>query len=93
MTKYLKMGRLLPGENGMIQVMRDGFGEIGTVNQADMILTLSGLEPSGDIELSSSGKSVRIWVNGVMFVAIARQVRRMIREWPRRKAGLWGMVE
>jgi len=93
MTKYLKVGRLLPGENGVIRVMRDGSGEIGTLNQADMILTLSGLDPSGDIELSSSGKSVRIWANGVMFVAIARQVRGMIREWPRRKAGLWGMVK
>lgn len=93
MTKYLKVGRLLPGENGVIRVMRDGFGEIGTLNQADVILTLSGLEPSGDIELSSSGKSVRIGVNGVMFLAIARQVRGLIREWPRRKAGLWGMVE
>jgi len=32
-------------------------------------------------------------MNNVMSVAIARQVRELIRVWPRRKVGLWGMVE
>lgn len=37
MSQYLKVGRLLPEENGVIRIMKDGVGEIGTVNLADVI--------------------------------------------------------
>jgi len=44
MSQYLKVGRLLPGENGDIQIMKNGFGEIGAVNGVDVILTCGRLE-------------------------------------------------
>lgn len=46
MSGYLKIGRLLPGENDMIRIMRDGAGEIGTVSRADVILTCGDLSRS-----------------------------------------------
>ena len=98
MSGYLKIGRLLPGENDMIRIMRDGAGEIGTVTKADVILTCGGLEPfpvdpSGEMDLSNPGKAVKFTVNGVLFLAIRSQVVNMINQWPRRKAALWGVVE
>jgi hypothetical protein len=69
MSQYLKVGRLLPEENGVIRIMKDGVGEIGTVTKADVILTCGGLEPfpvdpSGEMDLSNPGKAVKFTVNG-----------------------------
>ena len=69
MSSYLKVGRLLPGKNDEIRIMKDGTGEIGTVTKADMILTCGGLEPfpilpSGEMDLSIPGKAVNFTVNG-----------------------------
>ena len=98
MSQYLKVDRLLPGENGMIRIMKDEAGEIGTVSRVDVILTCGGLEPfpvdpSGEMDLSNPGKAVKFTVNGVLFLAIRSQVVNMINEWPRRKAALFGVVE
>ena len=98
MSGYLKVGRLLPGENDVIRIMKDGSGEIGTVNRADVILMCGGFEqfpvdPTGEMDLSNPGKAVKFTVNGVLFLAIRSQVVNMINEWPRRKAALFGVVE
>ena len=98
MSYYLKVGRLLPGENGDIRIMKDSTGEIGTVVRADVILTLAGMEPfpvspSGEMDLSNPRKAVKFVVNGVLYLAIADQVRVMLNEWPKKKAALFGVVE
>ena len=98
MSGYLKVGRLLPGDNDVIRIVKDGTGEIGTVTKADAILTCGGLEPfpvlpSGEMDLSIPGKAVKFVIGGVLFLAIRSQVVGMINEWPRKKAGLWGVVE
>ena len=86
-SQYLKVGRLLPGDNGEIRIIKDGVGEIGTVKKTDAILTC------GEMDLSIPGKAVKFKVNGILFLAIRRQVVGMINEWPRRKAALFGVVE
>ena len=97
MSPYLKVGRLLPGDNDEIRIIKDGPGEIGTVTRADMILTCGGLEPfpdvpTGEMDLSAPGKAVKFVIGGVLFLAIRRQVVGMINEWPRKKVTLWGVV-
>ena len=98
MSGYLKVGRLVPGDNDEIRIMKDGTGEIGRVTKADAILTCGGLEPftvvpSGEMDLSIPGKAVKFVIGGVLFLAIRSQVVGMINEWPRRKAALFGVVE
>ncbi|WP_373840036.1 hypothetical protein [Methanospirillum sp.] len=98
MSHYLKVGRLLPGGDDLIHIVKDGTGEIGTVIMAEAILTCGGLEPflilpSGEMDLSNPGKAVKFVIGGVLFLAIRSQVVGMINEWPRRKAALWGVVE
>ena len=98
MSRYLKVGRLLPGENDEIRIIKDGAGEIGTVTKTDAILTCGGLEPfpvlpSGEMDLSTPGKAVKFVIGGVLFLAIRSQVVGMINDWPRRKAALFGVVE
>ena len=98
MSGYLKVGRLLPGDNDEIRIIKDGTGEIGTVIRADAILTCGGLEPfpvvpSGEMDLSLPGKAVKFVIGGVLFLAIRSQVVGMINEWPRRKAALFGVVD
>ena len=98
MSRYLKVGRLLPGKNDEIRIIKDGTGEIGTVTKADAILTCGGLEPfpvvpTGEMGLSIPGKAVKFVIGGVLFLAIRHQVVGMINGWPRKKAGLWGAVE
>lgn len=98
MSPYLKVGRLLPGDNDEIRIMKDGTGEIGRVTKADAILTCGGLEPfpvvpSGEMDLSLPGKAVKFMVNGILFLAIRSQVVGMINEWPRKKVALFGVVE
>ena len=98
MSSYLKVGRLLPGDNDEIRIIKDGTGEIGTVTKADLILTCGGLEPfpilpSGEMDLSIPMKAVKFVIGGVLFLAIRSQVVGMINEWPRRKAALFGVVD
>lgn len=98
MSCYIKVGRLLPGGDDLIHIVKDGTGEIGTVTMAEAILTCGGLEPfpvlpNGEMDLSNPGKAVKFVINGVLFLAIRKQVVGMINEWPRRKAALWGVVE
>lgn len=98
MSRYLKVGRLLPGENDEIRIMKDGTGEIGRVTKADAILTCGGLEPfpvlpSGEMDLSTPGKAVKFVIVGMLFLAIRSQVVGMINEWPRRKAALFCPVD
>ena len=98
MSPYLKVGRLLPGDNDEIRIMKDGTGEIGRVTNADAILTCGGLEPfpvlpSGEMDLSIPGRAVKFLIGGVLFLAIRSQVVWMINDWPRRKAALFGVVE
>ena len=54
-VRYEKIGRLRPGENGMIEVIRDGNGLIRNVHTGYLILLLSGL-PVPDLNLSESRK-------------------------------------
>lgn len=98
MSHYLKVGRLLPGGDDLIHIVKDGTGEIGTVTKADAILTCGGLEPfpvlpSGEMDLSNPGKAVKFVIGEVLFLTIRSQVVRMITDWPRRKAALFGVVE
>lgn len=98
MSQYLKVGRLLPGGDDLIHIIKDGTGEIGTVTKADAILTCGGLEPfpvlpSGEMDLSNPGKAVKFVIGEVLFQAIRSQVVGMINEWPRKKAALFGVVE
>jgi len=53
--RYEKIGRLRSGENGMIEVIRDGNGIIRPIPSGDLILLLSGL-PVPDLNLSESRK-------------------------------------
>lgn len=98
MSRYLKVGRLLLGENDVIRIIKDGAGEIGMVTKADAILTCGGLEPftvvpSGEMDLSNPGKAVKFVIGGVLFLAIRSQIVGMINEWPRRTAALFGVVD
>jgi hypothetical protein len=98
MSHYLKVGRLVPGENNLIRIMKDGSGEIGTVTKADMILTCGGLEPfpvlpNGEMDLSIPGKAIKFEINGILFLAIRSQVINMINKWPRRKTAVFSPVE
>ena len=98
MSHYLKVGRLLPGDNDEILIIKDGVGEIGTVTKADAILTCGGLEPfpilpNGEMDLSIPGKAVKFVIGGVLFLAIRSQVISMINEWPFQKAALFSPVE
>ena len=79
-------------------ILKDDSGEIGMVSRANVILTLAGMEPfpispSGEMDLSTPGKALKFVVDGVLFLAIADQVRGMINEWPRKKAALWGVLD
>lgn len=93
MSQYVKVGRLLAGEEGWIRIMKDGSGEIGRIHQSDILLTLAGMGPVERLKLSSSGKSVRFVVQGLRLVVLAKQVRGMIRDWPKKKAALWREME
>lgn len=72
MSQYLKIGHLLPVENGEIRIVKDSSGEIGRINRADVIFTLAGMDPfpvspSGEMDLSTPGKALKFVVNGCCF--------------------------
>ena len=88
-VRYVKAGRLLPGDDGYIRVIRDGTGEIGTVHKADLLLVLGG-SGYGKFRLSESGNRVIFRNNsGQEFSMLTRQVRGMLDDWPKKKAAVW----
>ena len=92
MSQYVKVGRLIAGDDGWIRLMKDGSGEIGRINQSDILLTLTGMGPVERFQLSSSGQSIQVMAQGSWYVILAKQVRGMIRDWPkidRRHCGGW----
>ncbi|OQB35905.1 MAG: hypothetical protein BWY05_01215 [Euryarchaeota archaeon ADurb.Bin165] len=92
MNNYLKVGRLIAGPEGWIRVMKDGSGEIGRVHQSDLLLTLAGIGPAEWLKLSGSGRSIQLMIQGAWYVVLAKQVRGMIRDWPKKKAALWRLI-
>jgi hypothetical protein len=88
-VRYVKTGRLVPGDDGYIRVIRDGIGEIGTVHKADLLLILGGLG-SEEFRLSESGNRVIFRdCSGQEFSILTKQVRGMLEDWPKKKAAVW----
>ncbi len=92
MSQYMKVGRLIAGDDGWIRLMKDGSGEIGRIHQSDILLTLAGMGPVERFQLSSSGGSVQVMAQGSWYVILTKQVRGMIRDWPKKRAALWRVV-
>ena len=92
MSQYEKVGRLMAGDDGWIRLMKDGSGEIGRIHQSDILLTLAGIGPVERFQLSSSGSSIQVMAQGSWYVILAKQVRGMIRDWPKKRAALWRVV-
>ena len=91
--RYEKVGRLRPGENGVIEVIRDGSGVLGIIPTGDVILALNGLSIPG-LSVQDSGKMMEITgTDGRVYVVLVRQVRGMIRDWPKGKAALFMVGE
>ncbi len=78
-VRYEKVGRFCPGDNAVIEIIRDGYGEIQSLPTGDVILTLNGLPVDG-ISVSESGKMIAISeTDGREYLALVQQVRGMIR--------------
>ncbi len=92
--RYEKVGRLYPGEGGMIEVIRDGIGVIGIIPTGDVILVLNGLSVPM-LSVNGSGKMMEIaGTDGRTYFVLVKQVRGMIRDWPKKKAAVfWDMGE
>ena len=43
MNRYVKVGRLIAGDDGWVHMMKDGSGEIERIHQSDILLTLAGI--------------------------------------------------
>lgn len=87
--RYEKVGRLKPGADGKIEVIRDGSGVISIVPVRDVTFVLNGLSVEG-LSLSESGKRIGIsGIDGEEYFVLAKQVRGMIRDWPKKKAALF----
>ena len=93
MSQYVKVGRLIAGDDGWVRLMKDGSGEIGRIHQSDILFTLAGMGPVERLELSNSGKSIQVMAQGSWYVILAKQVRVMIRDWPKKRAALWRVVD
>lgn len=88
-VRYEKVGRLRSGENADIEAIRDGYGVIRSIPTGDIILVLNGL-PVEDVSVSESGKMIEITgTDGGLYLALVKQVRGMIRDWPKGKAALF----
>jgi hypothetical protein len=83
------IGRLIADADGWIREFKDGTGEIGRIHQSDILLTLAGIGPGERLELSISGQSVQVLAQGPLYVVLAKQVKGMIRDWPKKRAALW----
>ncbi len=88
------MGGLIPGEKDMVAVIRDGYGVIQVIPTGDLILVLNGMIVPG-LMCSTSGNRVQLsGSEGREYVVLTRQVRGMIRDWPKKKAAVfWVMGE
>lgn len=84
-VRYEKVGRLRSGENRSCEVILDGHGVIRNIQASDLLLVLNGLLVP-ELELSESGN--RIIISG-RYVVLVKQVRVMIRDWPKKKAALF----
>jgi len=96
MTRYEKVGRLLARPDDRVGIVRDGHGEIGSVLKDELMMGVMGFGPvlvcpEGTGELSGSGGSIRFTIPGYhgVFVALVRQVRGMVEQWPMRKAAVF----
>jgi hypothetical protein len=88
-VRYEKVGRLIPGDHDTISIIRDGTGEIGSIPTTDILLLLGGADPDG-LSMSASGNRVFLTgPGGQEYVALTRQVRGMMRDWPHKKAALF----
>jgi|GEM_PF-538387 len=88
-TRYEKVGRLRPGENGIIEVIRDGHGVIRSVRVKEVVLALNDLLVDG-LKASESGNRLVIsGDDGGEYWVLTKQVRGMIRDWPKKKAALF----
>ena len=88
-VRYEKIGRLRPIDDGMVEAVRDGYGIIRCVRTRDVLLALNGVEVEG-FRLSESGN--RMIISGTderEYVVLVKQVRGMIRDWPKKKAALF----
>ena len=93
LVRYEKVGRLIPGDTDVIQMMLDGTGEIGVILMADILLLFGGIAPDG-LSLSESGNRVIMTGStGEEYVVLTSQVRGMIRDWPKKRAALFMMRE
>jgi len=87
--RYIKTGRLVPGDDGYVRVIRDGTGEIGIVHKTDLLLVLGGLG-NEEFRMSESGNRVIFRDNsGQEFSMLTRQIRGLLEDWPKKKAALW----
>lgn len=104
MNEWVKIGRLLPGEEEIVIINHDQLGDIGVLTVLQIQELLKGNEPQeikagpfndlkvGDADLSilTTGCKMVIPTNtGSLFVAITRQVLNMLDNWPNKKAALW----
>ena len=88
-VRYVKTGRLLPGDDGYIRVIRDGIGEIDRVHKTDLLLVLGGLG-NEEFRLSEAGNRVIFRDNsGQEFHMLTKQIRGMLEDWPKKKAAVW----
>jgi hypothetical protein len=74
-------------------VILDRIGEIGVIPVPDILLLFGGIAPDG-LALSESGN--RVIITGLSageIIALTRQVRGMIQDWPKKKAALFVVRE
>lgn len=91
--RYEKVGRLRPGEKGIIEVILDGHGVIRSIRVEEFILGLNGLLVEG-LKITESEKRIVISGNyGGEYSVLTKQVRGMIRDWPKKKAALFRVEE
>ena len=73
----------------MIEVIRDGIGVIGIIPTGDVILVLNGLSVPM-LSVNGSGKMMEITgTDGRTYFVLVKQVRGMIRDWPKKKAAVF----
>ena len=88
-VRYEKVGRLIPGDGDRIWMMLDGTGEIGVIPVTDILLLLGGIAPDGLALSESENRVILTGPMGEEYVVLTRQVRGMIRDWPKKKVALF----
>lgn len=82
-SAFRKVGRMAIRNDGLIHIYVDGSGEVGTMTQTDAALILDGMRPkpiypSGQGDLSLPETGFKMVIDGVLYVAIVRQVETML---------------